>query len=87
MILIAEDVHYFKKQYPEGSHNPKESKTATIFFNYDDINIFVLGGKTTTGEEIKQQKIKNEVKGALNPTKVFFFIAKVLKKTLCPECK
>lgn len=63
-----------------------ESKESEISFNYDKHYIYILSGVNTKGEKIKPQKILNEVEGKPNPTKVFKFIAKVLKKVLCPNC-
>ena len=57
-----------------------------IVFTYDSENITVLSGLNTMLERIPQTTIENGVKGKINPTKVFLFVAKVLKKTLCPEC-
>jgi len=61
-------------------------KTGFIVFVFDAENITILGGINTIGERIPQTTITNGVKGKINPTKVFIFVVKVLKKTLCPEC-
>jgi len=61
-------------------------KTGHVSFNYDKENIYILGGLNTEGVEIKEQVVLNEVQGKPNPTKVFKFIVKILKKVLCPEC-
>ncbi len=57
-----------------------------IVYVFNPENITILGGINTEGKQIQEITIENGVKGKINPTKVFLFIAKVLKKTLCPEC-
>jgi len=57
-----------------------------ITFTYSDETITVLGGVNTSGELVPEVEILNEVQGKINPTKVFRWVAKVLKATLCPEC-
>lgn len=60
--------------------------TGFIVFVFDAENITILDGINTIDERIPQTTIQNGVKGKINPTKVFLFVVKVLKKTLCPEC-
>jgi len=60
--------------------------TGFIVFVFDAEKITILDGINTAGERIPQTTTENAVKGKINPTKVFIFIAKVLKKTLCPNC-
>ena len=57
-----------------------------IYFSYDDNQIKILSGVDPDGKKISETTIKNEIKGKINPTKVLLFIAKVLKKVLCPSC-
>ena len=60
--------------------------TGYITYTFGSSNITVLGGINTEAKQIQEITIENSVRGKINPTKVFLFIAKVLKKTLCPHC-
>ena len=49
--------------------------------------ITTVNGKNTKGEEIREVTVAVITKGEKpDPTQVFWFVAKVLKKVLCPEC-
>ena len=78
------DLINFEKSYFAKIGSGK--KTGFVVYTFEASNITVLGGVNTEGKQIQEITIENGVKGKINPTKVFLFIAKVLKKTLCPEC-
>jgi len=60
--------------------------TGFIVYTFNTSQIRILTGKNTNQEEIPETILDNGVKGKINPTKVFLFVAKVLKRTLCPQC-
>jgi hypothetical protein len=53
---------------------------------YENDYITTVNGKNTKGEEIREVTVAVITKGKKpDPTQVFWFVAKVLKKVLCPE--
>ncbi len=54
---------------------------------FENDYITTVNGKNTKGEEIREVTVAVITKGKKpDPTQVFWFVAKVLKKVLCPEC-
>lgn len=77
-ILNFEEIYFCKFGNGKGE--------GCIYFCFDNSEIRIISGKDTDGKQIPETTIKNEIKGKINPTKVLLFIAKVLKKVLCPSC-
>ena len=54
---------------------------------FENDYITTVNGKNTKGEEIREVTVAVITKGKKpDPTQVFWFVAKVLKKVLCAEC-
>ena len=57
-----------------------------LHFTYTDYHVKIIIGKDTEGNAIPPKEINHKIQGKINPTKVILFIARVLKKVLCPSC-
>ncbi len=82
LIKIGGNFAYFKsKNFESGHIEWSELK------QYKDDYITTVKGKNTKGEEIREVTVAVISKGEKpDPTQVFWFVAKTLKKVLCPEC-
>lgn len=47
----------------------------------------IVSGTDVSGGFIPPIEVEVEIEGEVNPTKVFWAIAKALKTALCPDCK
>lgn len=47
----------------------------------------IVSGLDVSGVLIPSTEVEIQVEGEVNPTKVFWAIAKALKTALCPDCK
>jgi hypothetical protein len=81
LIKIGDNFAYFKNgEFDKGHIEWSELK------KYKENYTIVVKGKNTKGEEIRKVTITLQVKSKPDPTQVFWLVAKVLKKVLCPEC-
>ena len=82
LTKIGDNFAYFENgKFNRGHINWSELK------QYENDYITTVNGKNTKGEEIREVTVAVIAKGKKpDPTQVFWFVAKVLKKVLCPEC-
>jgi len=82
LTKIGDNFAYFENgKFDRGHINWSELK------QYENDYITTVNGKNTKGEEIREVTVAVITKGKKpDPTQVFWFVAKVLKKVLCPEC-
>ena len=69
---------------------PKEQKGLMYWSNpvhlSGDNYSLTASGRNTAGVNFEDQQIEVEIKGDVNPTKVFWAIYKALDKLVCPNC-
>ena len=82
LTKIGDNFAYFENgKFDKGHIEWSELK------QYKKDYITTVKSKNTKGEQIREVTVAVVSKGGKpDPTQVFWFVAKVLKKVLCPEC-